>query len=145
MKKRWIYVTMLVGLLTLAVTGGVVAANIGGGVDALKDVNARAAEILGVEPQALSDALRQAHQEFMIEQLQARLDQAVADGVITQEQADEYMTWMEARPEGLKNDFGRPGPGRGGPGFGKIQRFHGFSHEAPADDAPAPTSPNNAF
>jgi hypothetical protein len=30
MRKRWIYVTVMVGLLTLAVTGGVAAANFGG-------------------------------------------------------------------------------------------------------------------
>ena len=148
MKKRWIYVTVMVGLLTLAVTGGVAAANFGGG--AADDVNTRAAEILGVEPQALSDALEQAREEVMEAQLQTRLDEAVAEGLITQEQADEYLTWMQDRPDGLDH-FGRRGGrghGRGGPGFGKIQRFNGFGgfgHEAPADDTPAPTSFGDSF
>jgi hypothetical protein len=150
MKKRWIYVTVMVGLLTLAVTGGVAAANFGGG-GAADDMNTRAAEILGVEPQALSDALEQAHEEVMAAQLQARLDEAVVEGLITQEQADEYSTWIQDRPDGLDHDFGRRGGrghGRGGPGFGKTQRFNGsggFGHEAPADDTPAPTSFGDSF
>jgi hypothetical protein len=148
MRKRWLYVTVMVGLLTLAVTGGVAAASFGGG-GASDDVNTRAAEILGVEPQALSDALGQAREEFMATQLQTRLDEAVVEGLITQEQADEYLTWMQDRPDGLDHEFGRRGGrghGRGGPGFGKVQRFNGaggfggFGHEAPADDTPAPTS-----
>ncbi len=150
MKKRWIYVTVMVGLLTLAITGGVAAANFGGGGGAADDVNDKAAEILGVEPQALGDALQQARAEVMTEQLQARFDEAVADGLITQEQADEDMTWIQDRPDGLDHDFGRRGGrghGRGGPGFGKVQRFNGFGgfgHEAPADITPAPTSLDDA-
>ena len=153
MKKRWIYVTVMVGLLTLAITGGVAAANFGGGGGAADHVNNRAAEILGVEPQALGDAMQQARAEVMNERLQARFDQAVADGLITQEQADEYMTWIQDRPDGLGTGngfgFGRGGfgHGRGGPGFGKIQRFHGFGgfgQQVPADDAPAPTSLDDA-
>lgn len=152
MKKRWIYVTVMVGLLTLAITGGVAAANFGGG-GAADDVNNRAAEILGVEPQALGDALQQAGAEVMNERLQARFDEAVADGLITQEQADEYMTWIQDRPDGLGTGngfgFGRGGfeHGRGGPGFGKIQRFHGsggLDHSAPAGDTPEPTSLEDA-
>jgi hypothetical protein len=149
MRKRWIYVTVMAGLLTLAVTGGVAAANFGGG-GAADDMKTRAAEILGVEPQVLSDALKQAREEVKEAQLQARLDEAVTEGLITQEQADEYLTWLQDRPDGIDRDFGRPGRrehGMGGPGFGKIQRFGGFGgsgHGAPADITPAPASLNDA-
>ena len=114
MKKRWLYTTVMVGLLTMAVTGGVAAAHFGGGGGG-GDVRARAAEILGVDQTALEDALGQAHEEAMTEQLQARLDQFVANDVITQERADEYTAWNEARPDGLA-------PGRGfGPGGERLQ------------------------
>lgn len=84
----------------------------------------RVATILGIDEQRLTDAFTQAAKELHNEQI----DQAVADGRITQE----YANWLKARPD---NGPMGPGFGRGGHGgFGG--RFGGMPRLAPA---PAPT------
>ena len=76
-----------------------------------------AAEQLGVEPSELSDALKQA--------LENRVDQAVEDGRLTEEQADALKERIDSGDAPLV--FG----GFGGPGFG-----HGhFGHFADLDAA----------
>ncbi len=57
----------------------------------------------GVDPQAVADAVGAGFAE--------RLDQAVADGKITQEQADQKLSWMEERALDLDSTF--PFCGRG--------------------------------
>ncbi len=60
---------------------------------------------LEIDPATMRTNMSNAHQEA--------IDQAVADGVITQEQADE----LQSGPKGGFGGFhGRGGPGRGGPG-----------------------------
>ena len=68
-----------------------------------------AAEELGVEPSALSQALEHA--------VAARIDAAVADGELTQEQADALKQRLEAEGVGIFG-FGPPGGLHGGPHAG---------------------------
>ncbi len=70
-----------------------------------------AASQLGIEPSALSDALRQA--------LKNRTDEAVDAGRMTKEQADDLKERIDAHEYPLL--FGRGG--HGGPGFGHHGRF----------------------
>ena len=64
------------------------------------------------------------------DRIQHRLDDAVTAGRLTQEQADAYKEWYEARPEGLNlgrkghGQFGFGGGGEGDDG-GPSQRFGG--------------------
>ena len=69
------------------------------------DIDALVAEILEVEEQTVADAIDQARDE----QFQARLDQAVEDGRITQEQAD---AMSERYADGDGKGRGRFGKGR---------------------------------
>jgi len=61
----------------------------------------------GIDPQAVADAVGAGFAE--------RLDQAVADGKITQEQADQKLSWMEERALDLDSTFPF-----GGRGFGML-------------------------
>lgn len=60
---------------------------------------ARVAEILGIDQQELENALKQAQTESREETLDARLQELIAEGTLTQEQANEFKTWMEAKPD----------------------------------------------
>ena len=102
MGKRRIFVSLLVGALALAITGGAVLAQ---SDDSNSNSRAgklaeRVASILGLETSQVQDAMKQAGAELREERLQEKLDAMVESERITQEQADDLKTWLEARPEG---------------------------------------------
>jgi len=78
---------------------------------------------VAIEPEALKDAFTEAQGEMMAEAMENRLDKLVEEGVITQDEADQYKEWWEARPD-------TPLPGRpmfrGGPGGRFGPRLGGF-------------------
>jgi len=53
----------------------------------------RVADILGIDEEDLSNAFEQARQEMCKDAFISRLDKAVAEELITQEQADEILEW----------------------------------------------------
>ncbi|MDA1296975.1 MAG: hypothetical protein O3B04_03100 [Chloroflexi bacterium] len=79
-------------------------------------VRDRVAEILGIAPDELQDAVRQARDEQRDEQMAERLASAVEGGVISQLEADAVTAWLDAMPEALD---GVAGYGRGN-GVGHI-------------------------
>ncbi len=75
----------------------------------------RVAEILGIPEEDLVDAFGQARQEMRGEVFLNALDEAVEEGLITQEEADEILEWREQKPEALdqglfRHAFGSMGP-----------------------------------
>jgi hypothetical protein len=109
------------------VFAGVLMAGIVGGVALAKSADsstgntlfARAATILGISEQSLQDAFSQAQKEIQAENLDTYLKSLVADGKITQAQADEYKQWWQSKPGDI--------PALNEPGeFGGHMR-HGFS------------------
>jgi len=76
---------------------------------------ARVAAKLGIGEQELKSAVDEAREELADERLQSQLDKLIEKGVLTQEHADEYKTWLHAAPEGLP---GRLQGGFGPRGFG---------------------------
>jgi len=63
----------------------------------------RVADILEIDREDLIDAFKQAQQEMRGEVFINRLNQAVAEEGITQEQADEIIGWWKLRPDdGIK-------------------------------------------
>jgi hypothetical protein len=80
-----------------------------------------------IDAQALQEAFSQAQSEMQDEAMDTYLQSLVDEGKITQEQADQYKAWLEARPDvpilgmdggGMPHGFGGPGggfPGGGGP------------------------------
>ncbi len=107
-----------VGVVSLAGVGLASAHTPGGDNGEGRDeIQNRVAEILGIDVTDLGDALQQAREEHRTAEIDARLDQAVVDGTITQEEADEIRDWLDARPEvleGLKGAKGHGGSGGGG-------------------------------
>ena len=107
MRKRWIFVSLMVGALALVLTGGAVLAQ---SDDSDSDSRMgkfaeRVASILGLETSQVQDAMEQAKTELRQEGLQEKLDSLVESGEITQEQADEFKTWVEAKPDGAFMGF----------------------------------------
>jgi hypothetical protein len=75
-------------------------------------VLARVAEILGIPEEDLINAFEQAQQEMMEERMEEafdraldKLDKAVEEGLLTQEEADEIKEWWEQKPEVIKNSM----------------------------------------
>jgi hypothetical protein len=92
-----------------------------------------------IDPEQLKDALRQARSEIQNEALESRLQNLVDEGMITQEEADNYFEWWQSRPdvELLLPGFGGPRPG-GGIMQGECFQFRGDL--CPVPDAPAEES-----
>lgn len=65
----------------------------------------RVAEILEINQEDLIDAFKQAQQEMNDEAFIKHLNQAVASGHITQEQADDIIEWWELRPDDEIRDW----------------------------------------
>ena len=123
LSKRWIVVPVIFGLLALGITTGAVLAQGGGddGDSTSKSLASRVADILGLDEASVQAALQQAVTEARQERWQDRLDRMVDQGVITQEQADEYLQWLESKPEGIPHRRGFFGRG----GFGGHGAFGG--------------------
>jgi len=67
----------------------------------------RVADILGIEEEDLIDAFKQAQQEIEAAAFINRLNQAVAEGSITQKQADGIREWWGQRPDGIREWWGQ--------------------------------------
>lgn len=102
----------------LGAAGAVAASRILSSEDAGKAVIDDAAAQLGIEPSALSDALKQA--------LENRIDEAVANGRLTQEQADRLEERLQSSEYPLL--FGMGGHRGHGSGFGFGHRGAPFGH-----------------
>ncbi|MDA1035639.1 MAG: hypothetical protein O3B65_02010 [Chloroflexi bacterium] len=100
----------------------------------------RVAEILGVDAETLKEVAGTARNDVAAEVHADRLNEAVAEGRITQEQADEMLAQFESRREngmdhrGGRGSEGRGPEGRGHRGFGGFGEFH--RGMAAPDDAP---------
>ena len=118
MKRKSLIVLLSVGVLALASVGGVLIANADSG-SGKEGIRERAAEILGVEPSDLKDALAQAHQEAVDAKIEGLIDSAVADGEIMESEATEIRDWLADQPElsgldGQRGKFGLMWLHRGG-------------------------------
>jgi hypothetical protein len=95
----------------------------------------RVATILGIDQQKLEDAVTQAQRDMKDESVDAYLKNLVDQGKITQQQADQYKSWWQARPQ-----TALPGP-LGGPGLrgfrGGMRGGRGFGWGAPPPAPPA--------
>ena len=99
--KKFIIVVLLAVVLLVGGTVGVVFAQTENENDTQPKTTllARVAEILGIEQQKLEDAFAQARSQMRDEALDSRLANLVAEGKITNEEADQYKAWLQARPD----------------------------------------------
>jgi hypothetical protein len=93
-KIKFSLATVIIMSLVLLVCGtaGIVLAQDSGNPQ--QDMTARVAQILGISQQKLTDAFKQAQNEFETQ----RLAQMVKDGKLTQLEADQLKSWESARP-----------------------------------------------
>lgn len=77
----------------------------------------RLAEKLGIEQSELETAFAEVRSEMRDELQNSRLETLVEQGRLTQEEADQFKEWWQARPEMELDGFGSPG-GHLGPAFG---------------------------
>ncbi len=91
----------------------------------------RVADILGIDEEDLVDAFEQARQEMCEDAFTSHINQAVEEGRITREQADEIIKWWELRPDdaigawrGQKTDVIDPGMFEYALRFRVSSRFH---------------------
>jgi len=108
--RKYILITVLSVAAAVGIVTGVVFAQSDNGGDiepeaqheALLD---RVCEIyeentgVAIDPEALQDAFTAACRELRDEALSEHLQKLVDEGVITQEEADQYLEWWEAMPD----------------------------------------------
>ena len=140
MRKLQIIIPLVIAVVAVAVISFSIALAQGNEED---DSNASklaitVAEILGLDTAVVDDAIKQAHEELRDEAIQKKLNALVEKDRLTQEQADEYLNWIQSRPEGIpaigKHFFGKRGDHKGwkshGGFFGSRNDFKGeFSLE----------------
>ena len=104
-KKMKVLVSVLVALLVLVVGGtAMVMAQEEPTPTAEAGANgllARVAEILDISKEDLTNAFKQAQQEMKQKAFIRRLDKAVEQGRLTQDEADEIKEWWQQKPEVL--------------------------------------------
>ena len=126
-KKRLVLVSMLAVVVLLGTLGGVILAQDDNGNETqvedrcgvlLDRVTTIYQENTGVaiDQEQLKEAFAQACNDMLAEAMQTRLQNLVDNGVITQEQADQYLEWWQARPNVQLGGPGLRGFGGGFPG-----------------------------
>ena len=99
-------VVIPIALATLAITivsVSIVFAQESDKVDSTTNTLAiRVAEILGLDVTEVDDAIKQARKELMNEAIEKKLNSLVENGRLTQEQAGEYLNWIQSRPDGKR-------------------------------------------
>jgi hypothetical protein len=83
------------------------------------------ADKLGLDEDTVSTAISEVRQEMRLEALTERLQEAVDEGTITQDEADQILAWMKNRPEALDELGGFGLRLEGGPEMG----HHGHGPE----------------
>jgi hypothetical protein len=134
-KKRFIIGLLVAVVVVLASLGGVALAQDETDNSQHDTLLGKVADILGIDQQRVEDAFSKAQTELREEALDARLQALVDKGVITEDQAAEYKTWLESRPDmseyqdQLENWLeSKPdiGIGRGFGAFGGLRSFGGL-------------------
>ena len=98
-RKKVIIIALLAAVLLAGGISGAVLAADNGTDDQPKTVMARVAEILDIDQQQLEEAFAQAKSEMRAEGLDRFLEEQVAEGNITEEEAAQYREWLQAKPD----------------------------------------------
>jgi len=100
-RKKLVIVAVVVAVVVLvgSIGGIALAQTENGDTTQPKTLLARVAEILGIDQQTVEDAFTQARTEMRDEALDNYLNNLVDEGKITQEQADQYKTWWQSKPD----------------------------------------------
>ena len=126
MKKLRIIVPLSIAVVAVAIISFSIAlaqGNEGSDSNASK-LATKVAEILGLDTTVVDHAIKQAREELRDEAIQNKVNALVENGKLTQEQADEYLNWIQSKPEGIpaigKQSFGKMGHHKGWKGHGRF-------------------------
>jgi len=107
--KKFIIAAILAAIILAGSIGGAVLASDNGDdsqtATECEDMLNRVCEIyenktgIAIDPEVLKESFAQVTSEKQMEALEAWLETLVEEGVITQEQADQYQEWMQAKPD----------------------------------------------
>ena len=140
MRRRWIVVSVLAAVLSVGAIMGTALAQTddsdGESDDGDSSSVSRFVEMLAgkldIGEEELQSAIDETREELRAEfeaaaeaKLIAKLDEMVAAGKLTEEQADEYLSWYRDRPDGVRG-FGAAPCGKGFAGRGHHARRGGF-------------------
>ena len=120
MKKLRIIIPLSIAVVAVAIISFSIAfaqGNEGGDSNAGK-LATKVAEILGLDTAVVDRAIKQAREELRDEAVQNKLNALVENGKLTQEQVDEYLNWIQSKPEGI--------PAIGKQFFGKMRHHKGW-------------------
>ena len=133
MKKLRIIIPIAMAVVAVAVIGFsvVLAQENENGDSNTSKLAAKVAEILGLDASEVDEAINQARRELTDEAVQNNLNALVEKGSLTQAQADEYLDWIQSKPENIpaigKQFSEKMGRHKGGKGhdrfFGPQNRF----------------------
>ena len=133
MKKLRIIIPLSIAVVAVAIISFSIAfaqGNEGGDSNAGK-LATKVAEILGLDTAVVDRAIKQAREELGDEAVQNKLNALVENGKLTQEQSDEYLNWIQSKPEGIpaigKQFFGKMRHHKGWKGHG---RFFGSRNDS---------------
>ena len=118
-RKKVIIIPVLVALVLVGTIAGIALAQDESDSSSGNTLLAKVASILGIDQTTLEDAFAQAQKEMREEAMTNYLQEMVSEGKITQEEADQYETWWDARPNALD---------KLGPGFEFGGCGRGFHH-----------------
>ena len=132
MRKLQISVAIAIAMVALAVASlSVALAQKGEGSDAhASKIAVKLAEILELDAVVVDDAIKQAHRELRDDVVQEKLSALVEKDQLTQEQANEYFSWIQSMPGGVpairKNSFSSKGHFRRWGGRGHFSVLKGY-------------------
>ena len=126
MKKLRIIIPIAMAVVAVAVIGFsvVLAQENENGDSNTSKLAAKVAEILGLDASEVDEAINQARRELTDEAVQNNLNALVEKGGLTQAQADEYLDWIQSKPENIpaigKQFSEKMGRHKGGKGQGRF-------------------------
>ena len=80
-------------------SAGAAVAQVGANVTQPKTLLSRVATIMGIDQTKLEAAVKQAQNDAQTDATKQRLQNMVAQGTITQAQADAYLKWLQSKPD----------------------------------------------
>ena len=96
--KKYLIAAIAFVVISVGVVGG---ASIANAHDEGSSMTDRVAELLGVSPDDLDSAIARARTEARAERLASKLEAAVLEEIITQEEVDAIEAWFNGKPEAL--------------------------------------------
>lgn len=100
-RKKFIILAVVLSVVLVGTVAGVALAQTSdtNTQTSQKTLLARVATILGIDQKKVEDAFAQARREMANEALDSRLKALVEEGKLTQQQADQYKSWWQAKPD----------------------------------------------